>query len=74
MKAEIVEGNIIFLPSNTTEEYAIIKWFETNINGCTQVVVPGKIGYNLYKKHPSLLKRIKSWILLFYINNISKHK
>lgn len=35
MKAEIIEGILVIIPRNHTEDFALQKWHEANVNGCT---------------------------------------
>jgi hypothetical protein len=68
MKAEIRErGELIIIAQNSTEFYALEKWFESNINPCTLEFEKNhkSIYYDFYKPKITLFHRIKLRIQLF---------
>jgi hypothetical protein len=40
MKAEIINGKLEITPENDSENYAIEKWVENHINGCSYIMKP----------------------------------
>lgn len=50
MKVEIINGILEIYPESKTEDYALDKWYDENVNGCTQQVNGKNISFNSYKK------------------------
>jgi hypothetical protein len=71
MKAEILEtGKLVLTPESNTESYALEKWFETHLDGCSFLMKPldlrkdiaGMSFRPLNKTKISFLKRLKFWL------------
>lgn len=68
MKAEIREnGELIVIAQNSTELYALEKWFESNMDLCTLEFKENHkvLYYDFYKRKITLFHRIKLRIQLF---------
>ena len=73
MKAEIKDGNLIIIPQNNTENYALVVWFEQNVNGCTGNTTKGNVSYESYRRYKASIKgRLKRWYYLRFLPMLNK--
>lgn len=63
MKAEIINGILEIYPESKTEDYALQKWCETNVNSCTSETNGKNIVFYPYRKYKrSLYNKLRLWL------------
>lgn len=60
MIAEIINGILEIYPKSKTEDYALQKWYEDNVNSCTRATKGENMALHSYRKYKrSILNKIR---------------
>lgn len=63
MKVEIINGILEIYPESKTEDYALQKWYDDNVDNCTGQTNGKNIGFCSYRKYKrSLYNMFRLWL------------